>query len=119
MKIKGFWLYFLIGAAIGVVVGLMKNNLGIWLGVGAGIGLIVSLIIGKKIKAKQPFKKGLTQNMGPDKIMWIGFFMLFPIMFFANQLKGSFWYDVFGILAVMGAFILIINFVKLMKKKKK
>jgi len=43
---------------------------------------------------------------------------MLPIMFFDNYLKGSFWYDVFGILAVIGGFTLIVNFNNLRKMKK-
>ncbi|MBT4166042.1 hypothetical protein HOE04_03325 [archaeon] len=103
MKHKEFWTYFLIGAAVGIIVGLMKDELGIWIAVGSGLGLLIALFIQKKA------------NIKPEKIMWFGFFLLFPIMFFSNQLKPTIWFDVFGILAVIGSFILLINFIKILK----
>ena len=108
MENKQFWAYFLIGAIVGIIVGLMKNELAIWLGVGAGIGFLIAVIIEKKIRHKVEL----------DKIMFLGVFMLFPILFFANQVRETFWYDVFGILAVIGAMTVIINFVKIIRKKK-
>ena len=51
--------------------------------------------------------------------MWIGFFLIFPIMFFGNQLRGNPWYNVFGVLALIGAAIAFYSFVKIVRKKKK
>ena len=106
MKHKNFWLYFLFGVLIGFVVGLMKNQIAMWLVVGSIIGILIALLIEFKLKNK----------VKPEKLMWLGFFLLFPIMFFADYLKGSFWYDVFGILAVIGSFTIIINFFKFIRK---
>jgi len=107
MKHKNFWLYFLFGAIIGFVVGLMKNQIAVWLIVGSILGFLIALLIEIKLKEK----------VKPEKLMWLGFFLLFPIMFFADYLKGSFWYDFFGILSVIGSFTIIINFVKFIRKK--
>ena len=85
----------------------MKNGFAIWLGVGALLGFLVALFIEFKVK-----------TLEPEKIMWVGFFLLFPIMFFDDYLKGTFWFDVFGILAVIGSFTLIVNFGKMLRKKK-
>jgi len=108
MKYKDFWTYLLIGVIIGVVVGLMKNEFVIWIGVGSMLGFLIALFIERKVK-----------KIEPEKIMWVGFFLLFPIMFLSDYLKGSFWFDVFGILAVIGSFILLINFVKMLRERKK
>ncbi|MBW2989512.1 hypothetical protein KY358_04305 [Candidatus Woesearchaeota archaeon] len=108
MKYKNFWIYFAFGAIIGLVVGIMKGNFPIWLGVGALLGFLVAILIESKLKSVEP-----------EKIMWFGFFLLFPIMFFKGYLEGTFWYDVFGILAVIGGFTLIVNFGKMTSKKKK
>lgn len=108
MKHKNFWTYFLFGAIIGFIVGFMKNEIAIWLIVGAILGFLVAL-----------FFESRYGKVEPEKLMWTGFFLLFPIMFFDDYLRGSFWYDVFGIFAVIGSFILIVNFVKIIQKKKK
>jgi len=107
MKYKNFWIYFAFGAIIGLIVGIMKGNFPIWLGVGALLGFLVAILIESRLK-----------SMEPEKIMWFGFFLLFPIMFFKGYLKETFWWDVFGILAVIGSFILIVNFVKMLRKMK-
>ena len=108
MKItKRFWMYFLFGVVIGLIVGLMKTEVATWLIVGAILGFLVALFL------------EIRKNMVPEKVIWLGFFMLFPIMFFKGYLEGTFWYDVFGILAVIGAFIIIVNFTKVLRKKKR
>ena len=96
------------GILIGIVVGIMKAEIFVWLGVGAAEGFLIGLLMESRIK-----------KIKPEKLMWIGFFLLFPIMFFDDYLKGSFWFDVFGILALIGAFILIFNFTRVLKKRKK
>lgn len=108
MKNKNFWTYFLFGALIGIIVGFMKNEIALWFVVGSVLGFLVALFFGSKYA-----------KVEPEKLMWVGFFLLFPIMFFSDYLKGSFWYDVFGILAVIGSFTLIVNFVKILRKRKK
>lgn len=109
MKHENFWTYFLFGALIGLIVGFMKNEIALWLVVGSVLGFLVALF----------FESTVAKGVGPDKLMWAGFFLLFPIMFFRDYLKGSFWYDVFGILAVIGSFTVIVNSVKLLKEMKK
>lgn len=107
IKHKDFWLYFLFGMLIGFVVGIMKNQIAVWFVVGTILGFLIALLIEIKLKDK----------VKPEKLLWLGFFLLFPIMFFADYLKGSFWYDFFGILAVIGSFTIIVNFVKFIIKK--
>ena len=107
MKYKNFWLYFLFGALIGFVVGLMKAQIAMWLVVGSILGFLIAILIEIKLKNK----------VKPKKLMWLGFFLLFPIMFFTDYLKGSFWYDFFGILAVIGSFTIIINSVKFIRER--
>jgi len=109
MKHKNFWLYFLFGALIGITVGFMKNEIAIWFAVGSILGFLVALF----------FESKVTKGVEPNKLMWTGFFLLFTIIFFEEQLKGTFWYDVFGILAVIGSFILIVNFGKSLRKNNK
>lgn len=53
----------------------------------------------------------------PEQWLWLGFFMIFPIMFFGDQFRGTFLFDVFGILALIGAGISLVNFVKILRKK--
>ena len=107
MKYKNFWIIFLFGIIIGGVVGVMKNEFVVWLAVGSLWGFLVAIFIEWKAK-----------TLEPEKIMWVGFFLLFPIMFFDDYLKGTFWFDVFGILAVIGSFTLIMNFGKMLRKMK-
>jgi len=107
MKYKNFWIIFLFGIIIGGVVGVMKNEFVVWLAVGSLWGFLVAIFIEWKVK-----------TLEPEKIMWVGFFLLFPIMFFDDYLKGTFWFDVFGILAVIGSFTLIMNFGKMLRKMK-
>jgi hypothetical protein len=108
MKHKIFWTFFFFGALIGIIVGFMKNEIALWLVVGSVLGLLVA-----------SFFESKYAKVEPEKLMLVGFFLLFPIMFFSDYLKGSFWYDVFGILAVIGSFTLIVNSVKILRKKKK
>lgn len=109
MKHQIFWTYFLIGAIVGFIVGFMKNEFALWLAVGAAIGFMVALILETKT---------IKHKAEPEKLMWLGFFCLFPIMFFTDFLRPTFWYDVFGILAVVGTFIMVINFFKILKKRR-
>lgn len=109
MKFREHWVYFLFGALSGAVVGFMKSEFAIWLMVGSALGLLVSLFFGSTAG------KGIP----PEKLMWVGFFLMFPIIFFDEQFKGSFWYDVFGILAVIGSFTVLVNVVKIFGKLKK
>lgn len=112
MKYKNFWIYFAFGAIVGLVVGIMKNNFPVWLGVGALLGFLIAILIESKLK-----------TLEPEKIMWFGFILLFPVMFFKGYLKETVFWDIFGILAVIGSFIIIVNFGKMIKsgklKKKK
>jgi hypothetical protein len=100
-------MYFLFGIIIGIVVGFMKNEFAIWTAVGSLLGFLVAIFIEFKLK-----------TIGPEKIMWFGFFLLFPIMFFKGYFEETFWDDVFGILAVIGSFVLIVNFGKMLRKMK-
>jgi len=108
MKHKNFWTFFLFGALIGIIVGFMKNEIALWLVVGSVLGLLVA-----------SFFESKYAKVEPEKLMLVGFFFLFPIMFFSDYLMGSFWYDVFGILAVIGSFTVIVNSVKILMKRKK
>ena len=96
------------GALIGLLVGVMKNEIALWLVVGSVLGLLVAL-----------FFERISAKVEPEKLLWFGFFLLFPIMFFSDYLKGSFWYDFFGILAVIGSFTVIVNSGKILRKRKK
>jgi len=109
MEHKNFWIFFLFGALIGLIVGFMKNEIALWLVVGSVLGLLVALF----------FESKVAKGVEPEKLLWFGFFLLFPIMFFSDYLKGRFWYDVFGILAVIGSFTVIVNSVKILRKRKK
>lgn len=108
MKHKNFWAFFLFGALIGIIVGFMKSEMAIWFVVGSVLGLLVAL-----------FFESAYEKVEPEKLMLVGFFFLFPIMFFSDYLKGSFWYDVFGILAVIGSFTFIVNSAKILRKREK
>jgi predicted membrane protein len=108
MKHKNFWTFFLFGALIGLIVGFMKSEIALWLVVGSVLGLLVA-----------SFFESKYAKVEPEKSMLIGFFFLVPIMFFSDYLMGSFWYDVFGILAVIGSFTVIVNSVKILRKRKK
>jgi predicted membrane protein len=108
MKHKNFWTFFLFGALIGLIVGFMKSEIALWLVVGSVLGLLVA-----------SFFESKYAKVEPEKLMLIGFFFLVPIMFFSDYLMGSFWYDVFGILAVIGSFTVIVNSVKILRKRKK
>ncbi|MFC1786423.1 hypothetical protein ACFLY8_00085 [Halobacteriota archaeon] len=109
MKHKNFWIYFLFGALIGIIVGFMKNEISLWLVVGSILGFLVASF----------FESKVAKRIEPGKLIWIGFFLLFPIIFFDDYLKGTFWFDVFGILAVIGSFTLIVNFGKSLREIKK
>lgn len=109
MKHKIFWAYFLFGAITGIIAGLMKNEAAVWLSVGSVLGFLTGLF----------FESKAAKGLEPHKLMWAGFFLLFPIMFFGDHLIGSFWFDFFGILGLIGSFTLILNFVKIVRKKKK
>jgi len=50
--------------------------------------------------------------------MYIGLFLLFPAMFFGEQVKGSYWYTIFGITALIGSVIIIFNFIKILREPK-
>jgi|TARA_Y100000310_G_C20477238_1_gene712993 O-antigen/teichoic acid export membrane protein len=104
----------LIGAIIGLIVGIIKNNPAVWLGVGAALGLLLGL----GLKGTHKTKRNEIE-IKSEKLMWIGFFLIVPIMFFGDFLKGSFWFDVFGILALIGSAVVIINFINLMKERRK
>ena len=67
------------GVLIGLIVGFMKNEIALWLVVGSVLGFLVALFFESKYA-----------NFGPEKLLWFGFFLLFPIMFFSDYLKGSF-----------------------------
>ena len=54
-----------------------------------------------------------------SRSIYIGLFMMFPILFFGNQLKGTILFDIFGVLALIGAGIEIYYFIKLIKENKK
>ena len=107
IKHKDFWLYFLFGMLIGFVVGLLKEEIALWIVVGSILGFLVALLLEKKLEDK----------LEPDRIVWFGFFLLFPIIFFDEYLIGTFWYDFFGVLAVIGSFTIIVNFIKFVIKK--
>jgi len=53
-----------------------------------------------------------------SRLMYVGLFMIFPILFFGNQLRETVWFNVFGVVALVGAGISLYAFVKLLKVKK-
>jgi len=53
-----------------------------------------------------------------SRLMYLGFFLIFPILFFGNQLKQTMWFNVFGILALIGAGIELYYFIKIIRAKK-
>ena len=54
-----------------------------------------------------------------SKLMYIGLFMIFPILFFGNQLRETLWFNFFGGLALVGAVIELYYFIKIIREKKK
>ncbi len=52
-----------------------------------------------------------------SRLMYIGLFLIFPVLFFGNQLRETIWFDVFGVLALMGFIVSLYSFVKILKKK--
>ena len=49
------------------------------------------------------------------RLFWLGFFMMFPIMFFGEQLRETVWFDVFGVMSLVGAGILVWNFMRIVR----
>ena len=96
------------GALIGLIVGFMKSEIALWLVVGSVLGLLVA-----------SFFESKYAKVEPEKLMVVGFLFLLPIILFDEYLERSFWYDVFGILAVIGSFTVIVNSVKILRKRKK
>jgi hypothetical protein len=108
MQYKNFWAFFLFGALIGLLVGVMKTEIALWLVVGSVLGLLVAV-----------FFERTSAKLEPEKSLMVGFLFLLPIILFDEYLEGSFWYDVFGILAVIGGFTVIVNSGKMLRKRKK
>ena len=57
--------------------------------------------------------------MEPGKLIWVGFFMMYPMMFFSDYLKTTSVYNVFGILTLLGLVVMIYSFVGILRKRKK
>jgi hypothetical protein len=57
--------------------------------------------------------------MEPERLVWIGFFLMWPMMFFSDYLKTTSFYHVFGILTLIAAGIMIYSFVMILQKRKK
>ena len=107
MQYKNFWAFFLFGALIGLLVGVMKTEIALWLVVGSVLGLLVAV-----------FFERTSAKLEPEKSLMVGFLFLLPIILFDEYLEGSFWYDFFGILAVIGGFTVIVNSGKMLRKSK-
>lgn len=54
----------------------------------------------------------------PEKLIWVGFFLMWPMMFFSSYLKTTKFYDFFGILTLIAAAIMLYSFIKIIKRKK-
>ena len=54
-----------------------------------------------------------------SRLMYLGLLMIFPILFFGNQLKGTLWLNFFGVLALIGVGIEISYFIKILKEQRK
>ena len=65
-------------------------------------------------------KKQKNKKMDADsRKMFLGLFLLFPILFFGNQLGSGLLFNLFGILALIGAGIEIFYFIKILRVRKK
>lgn len=64
-------------------------------------------------------KKQNKEMQRYSRLMYLGLFMIFPILFFGNQLRGTLWFNFFGGLALVGAVIEIYYFIKIIRSKKK
>ena len=51
--------------------------------------------------------------------MFLGFLLVLPIILFDDQLKGTIWFHVLGIIALIGVGIGLYYFIKLLKEKEK
>ncbi|MEA2037941.1 MAG: hypothetical protein U9O94_10630 [Nanoarchaeota archaeon] len=52
----------------------------------------------------------------PKKLMMLGFFVVLFGMLFISAVKGTIWYNVYGVMIVLGAALAIFNFIKMNKK---
>ena len=64
-------------------------------------------------------KKQTKETRRDFILMYLGLFLIFPILFFGNQLKETIWFNVFGILALIGAGIKIYYFIKIINRGRK
>ena len=64
-------------------------------------------------------RKSSKEMQRYSRFMYLGLFLLFPILFFGNQLKETIWFNVFGILALIGAGIEIYYFIKILREREK
>jgi hypothetical protein len=63
----------------------------------------------------------MTKKKQPEKytrLMYFGMFLLFPILFLGNEARGTLWFDIFGISALIGVAIEIYAFIKYLGARK-
>jgi uncharacterized membrane protein YkvI len=53
-----------------------------------------------------------------SELMYVGLFLIFPILFFGNQLRVTLWFDVFGVLALVGVGVVLYAFVNMIRLRK-
>ena len=53
------------------------------------------------------------------KKIYLGFILVIAIILFRDPLKGTIWFNVLGIIALIGVGIGLYYFIKLLKEKKK
>jgi len=57
--------------------------------------------------------------MEPEKLIWVGFFLMWPMMFFSNYFITTPFYNFFGILTLVALGIMLYSFIKILKKQKR
>ena len=72
--------------------------------------------MGGKIERKTKQDKKLYEYY---RKMFLGFILILPFIIFDEKLKGTIWFPVLGILALIGLGIGLYYFIKLLKEKKK
>jgi len=68
----------------------------------------------KKKTSKQKNKKDNKKELYYQRMLY-GLFCMFPIMFFKSAVVNTIFFDVFGILSLIGLVVMIYNFVKRIK----
>ena len=53
------------------------------------------------------------------KWMLLGIVLTLPSLFWAGAVRGTVWYDVFGVLALVGLIMAVYNFIKILIKRKR